>query len=807
LASWSARGAASVSGSAWHERRIRGGHALTPHTQVAVLTPLGRTLGGASRRGVAAADRTRIRLVAFAGLGLYAVLQWGRLMHPAPTWRLLGLLALAVALAGVGPVLLDRERAVATRHGRTEAVSTLGAPLAFLAILALFPLAGVPVAWMVHLRVAVTADAIGQGLSALPSIYVPYSGINEWVQVSMLLGAGILLLDAALLLAFAPPALGDIRRAGAALPLVALVVVPAVSVHPHLAYLHGLVLFALLAFFIWGERVPSDRRGGVLLAGAAAGAIGMIVAPALDRHSPWVNTQALARGLTPAHVERFDWTQRYGPIDWPRTGNTVLEVKALPSAWAGEYWKAENLDQFDGTRWVAGGVRSGATPLVSQRTIARWTQTLTVTLRGMQTNQVIAAGTALVAPQHLTSAAVPGSSAGTYVTQGLLRPGDTYAVRVYAPHPDPARLARAGEAYPLEVLQGDLRLALPQQPASGRGAAQTVLFPAFDSGRPAPVDETDPTLSARAAVEGSPYGQAYQLARRLARAAPTPYAFVERVMNYLSGNGYSYDEFPPPTQYPLETFLFQNRIGYCQQFAGAAALLLRMGGVPARVATGFTTGAYDGATKRWLVSDVDAHAWVEAWFPHYGWVTFDPTPPAAPARGGRAAINSDSILGGSGGLSSLGVRRPDSAGAATTAAKRVHSSTSAAPILLGTLGVLVALLVLALVGWSRSGASDPDGILSELERALARSGRPVGEGVTLAALERRFRASPEAAAYVRALRMARFGGGTALPTLRQRRALRAQLRAGLGLSGALRALWALPPRRQRARWPRRREAK
>jgi len=53
------------------------------------------------------------------------------------------------------------------------------------------------------------------------------------------------------------------------------------------------------------------------------------------------------------------------------------------------------------------------------------------------------------------------------------------------------------------------------------------------------------------------------------------------------------------------------------------------------------------------------------------------------------------------------------------------------------------------------------------------------------------------------LRMARFAGDGALPTLRQRRALRAQLRAGLGLWGALRALWALPPRPERAWWPRR----
>jgi hypothetical protein len=85
-------------------------------------------------------------------------------------------------------------------------------------------------------------------------------------------------------------------------------------------------------------------------------------------------------------------------------------------------------------------------------------------------------------------------------------------------------------------------------------------------------------------------------------------------------------------------------------------------------------------------------------------------------------------------------------------------------------------------------------MLAELETALARSGRPVATGVTLAELERRFRISPDAAAYIHALRMARFGGDEQLPTSEQRRALRAQLRAGLGMGAILRAMWALPPR-------------
>jgi len=73
------------------------------------------------------------------------------------------------------------------------------------------------------------------------------------------------------------------------------------------------------------------------------------------------------------------------------------------------------------------------------------------------------------------------------------------------------------------------------------------------------------------------------------------------------------------------------------------ALMLRMGAIPARVATGFTPGTRDATSGDWIVRDVNAHSWVEAWFPRWGWVTFDPTPPSAPARFGPAAT---STLGG-----------------------------------------------------------------------------------------------------------------------------------------------------------------
>ncbi len=85
-------------------------------------------------------------------------------------------------------------------------------------------------------------------------------------------------------------------------------------------------------------------------------------------------------------------------------------------------------------------------------------------------------------------------------------------------------------------------------------------------------------------------------------------------------------------------------------------------------------------------------------------------------------------------------------------------------------------------------------LLAELERALARTGRPLQDGVTLVGLERRLHSSPDAEAYVRTLRLSRFGSAAGAPNAIQRRALRRELGRGLGFIGRMRALWALPPR-------------
>jgi hypothetical protein len=295
-------------------------------------------------------------------------------------------------------------------------------------------------------------------------------------------------------------------------------------------------------------------------------------------------------------------------------------------------------------------------------------------------------------------------------------------------------------------------------------------------------------------VARSPYARAYALATRLARGAATPYEFAVAIERYLSArNGFVYDEHPPVSAVPLESFLVSSRHGYCQQFAGSMALLLRMGGVPARVATGFTTGSYDAADHEYVVSDLDAHARVEAWFPRYGWVRFDPTPGSAPARAGGGLL--PALRGGAARRAQPASRRNITDAGATAPAVSHRRGGGGIP-LPGAITALIALLVLALFLLRAliRPAPSAEYLVSELDRALTRAGRPLQGGVTLQVLEQRFRGSPEAAAYVRTLRLARFAGNPKLPRRSQRHALRAHLAVGLGVAGRLRSWWALPPR-------------
>lgn len=103
---------------------------------------------------------------------------------------------------------------------------------------------------------------------------------------------------------------------------------------------------------------------------------------------------------------------------------------------------------------------------------------------------------------------------------------------------------------------------------------------------------------------------------------------AEDIRDYLLEN-MSYDLNPDSMgDEPLTDFFFGGKTGYCEHFATAMVVLLRIRGIPARLVTGFLSGGYNEMGSFYTVRASDAHAWVEAFFDESGWVIFDPTPPA-----------------------------------------------------------------------------------------------------------------------------------------------------------------------------------
>jgi hypothetical protein len=118
------------------------------------------------------------------------------------------------------------------------------------------------------------------------------------------------------------------------------------------------------------------------------------------------------------------------------------------------------------------------------------------------------------------------------------------------------------------------------------------------------------------------------LAQSMTVGASTDLARARAIENHLrSDYGYTLRLPDRTVADPLAYFLFTRKKGYCEYFASAMAVMLRTLGIPARMATGFQSGEYNPLSDLWLVRASDAHSWVEAWIPGFGWTTFDPTPP------------------------------------------------------------------------------------------------------------------------------------------------------------------------------------
>jgi transglutaminase-like putative cysteine protease len=138
-------------------------------------------------------------------------------------------------------------------------------------------------------------------------------------------------------------------------------------------------------------------------------------------------------------------------------------------------------------------------------------------------------------------------------------------------------------------------------------------------------------------------GRIAELARRFSDGAMGDLARARAIERHLRADyGYTLELPDREVADPLANFLFVRRKGHCEYFASSLAVMLRWIGIPARLATGFQSGVYNPVSDLWLVRASDAHSWVEAWIPGYGWTTFDPTP-IDPNAGGLAVLASLSL--------------------------------------------------------------------------------------------------------------------------------------------------------------------
>jgi protein-glutamine gamma-glutamyltransferase len=719
-------------------------------------------------------------MLAFCALALLAGVRFATLLANPPLLRIAGV----VGSAAAGGLALSLTSSLPGRRGLATAARVL---IAVLSIYLALRSSGAPARLLWPWRWGGLAGELRHGIDALNGLW-PYRGNVSQARVAIMFAAASAIVAAAIL-AFWP---GDRRartRRATALCLLLVLYVAAATNESQVGWqVQGTLLLALLCAWVGAWRGPVRDRGRAAAWLLVVMALALVGASAVESGTPLLDYSAwnpFGQAYSPT---TFDWNQAYGPLPWASSTEPMVSVASR----APHLWRAATLARFDGVGFVRSSPQPrGTTGLEGVSLHSRWVTRATVLVRGLSSRQ-------LLSPGEIIGASVSGGSApnmgaiaadGSLTVSAATPSGDRYTVTAYAPQPSVAEMRRAPSTFPAS------------------DAPYTELeLPAAD-GPIATVSPGEP--DGAALVKASVYAPVYALAHSLAVGASSTYEVAARTQTFFSHGGFTYDQHPRRHAFPLIAFLFSERSGYCQQFSGAMALMLRMDGIPARVAAGFLSGSRESSGGRYDVTAEDAHEWVEVFFAGIGWVPFNPTPTSR-LSGSYSAL----ALKPDGGASSLRHRStPPRARAARhtpTAAVRSSAGTGEEPALalviaLGTLVLaLGAALVASALRVERRLAGDAQGGVRELSIALALVGRQPGAGTTLTQLERELRRSCGSAAghYVQLLRERRYappGGSTALST-RARRSLRHALCRRHGPFTRLRVLLALPPGGERPRW-------
>jgi hypothetical protein len=745
-------------------------------------------------------DLPLAKLGAFAALAVFVAVRWSALLADPPLVQILSATLVLVALATVLAALGVPGPARRWRWPAAAGTTLVGLAAAALVL-------GVPARLLLPGNWDELGSAVGSGLDLAAGASYPYPADgDDWARLTIMLGLP-LAVGAGATIAFWPSAAGAKAREIAGLAIVVGGYGTACTLSPPAApLLEGLGLFALVAAWLWLPLIARPNAAMGLSLVAIAGLVALPLSSGGTGREPLLDYEHWDLSSdSPDGSEFFTWNHSYGPLGWPRHGQRVLVVRSDGP----HYWRTAVLDRFDGVRWLEPLDRPPPTlqlPSLGGRNASvalppRWVHTARFRIDALSSQLVVAAGTPLsvqgLGPFHASDGGIVRAD-GDGISQG-----DGYTVHYYLPQPTPAQMRRASSVRYRPALRRYTTLAVPRR-SPGTLAAQ--------DGRQVPVETVTESIAvplrsagnlgassdrtAERRLLASPYGPVYRLARRLSADAATTYDAVQTIHRQLL-DAYSYEENPPVRRFPLRAFLFRDREGYCQQFSGAMALMLRMTGIPSRVASGFSPGSPEGERHRYVVHDFDAHSWVEVYFEGIGWVPFDPTPGISPAASTSRGFTLPPVIRPRRPLPENGGSRSPSPRAQ---AKSTGDDDWLPAAAIAGLGALLAILVCSLLVLARrrrrlEGAALAEAQIAELRRALAAMGRPIAAGLTLRRLERDSASLGRAglADYAARLGAYRYGDGAAPPGSAERRRMRRDLARRRSPWRALRALRAVPP--------------
>ena len=417
------------------------------------------------------------------------------------------------------------------------------------------------------------------------------------------------------------------RPVGASLGLVVAVAWPATLIPGSDPVRAGvLALVGVLAIlFLLRREEPS--RG---LAQAAVVAIVLVVLAGMASTSDavakpaflsWQTWDPYDRPTEPVSVS-YVWQANYDGIKFPEKATTVMKVK-VSGPKRSLFWRATTLDDYTGQVWDE-DLQLGEPeqreqidaegPLLPEAAAKEedWVRQ-DFKIEALRDTHLLASAQP-VRWRPGTEAPVADAAGDTVVVPDSLRRNQRYSVWSYVPRPNPSELNKFRGDYP-SAAERYMEVVYQPVPEWGTPNRDTLMAVFFGTANEFGITALEPL---------------YQDALGVTSGAQSPYEAAALLETWFRGaGGFTYDEQPPAPVGgvpPLVAFVDTDKRGYCQHYAGAMALMLRLLGVPARVAVGFTSGEYDKGDKEWSVKDTNAHAWVEVWFPEFGWIPFDPTP-------------------------------------------------------------------------------------------------------------------------------------------------------------------------------------